>query len=270
MDTSPSPHSDKELNWLHVAGKYAELIEAERENLAHQRCIHAFEHQDVGIAISALAWSLYENGDFALAEIELLNGLVADCANRSELQHRNAAFFHDLANIYLATNREQDAAIALGRAKKMLAAMSELPDLRMATSKIYGARILQRRRNYTAAERLIKDAISLATESPWPNYVLGVSYHRLSQVYAAQGKISDAEDVIRMALESYPAWETAYYANSLCLLGLCVAKQGNKPLGQSHLTIALEILKRVRPSGHRDIVAAERRLAAIVAAKGGS
>jgi tetratricopeptide (TPR) repeat protein len=264
------PHSIKELNWLHVAGKYAQLIETERGNLAALRGEFGDDHKYVGGAISQLAWSLYENGDFGTAEDELLSGMITDVADRDDLQERNASFLLDLANIYLATTREEKATAAVERANELMKSMSAIPALRMGISLSYSARILLGHRQFAEAERLIRDAIKLARkECQPPNRVLGIFYHRLSEVYAAQGKLAEAIETMGAALNTYPARETAYYANSLSLLGQYMAKQGDLSEAKSSQIKALEILKRVRPAGHRDILATERRHAAILDAKSG-
>jgi tetratricopeptide (TPR) repeat protein len=214
------PHSVKKLNWLHVAGKYAQLIEADRDNLATLRAEFRDDHKYVGNAISQLAWSLYENGDFAAAEDELAHGMVVDVADVDDLKERNASFLLDLANIYLATKREEKATTALERANELMKSMRDIPALRMGISLSYSARILLGRRQLAEAERLIQEAIILARkECQPPNRALGIFYHRLSEVYAVQGKLVEAIETMGTALNTYLMREAAYYANSLSLLG---------------------------------------------------
>jgi tetratricopeptide (TPR) repeat protein len=267
---TPPPHSDRELNWLHVAGKYEQMIVADRENLAYFLHEYGFEHTYAGVAISRLAWSLYENGDFAGAENELIHGMIIDATGSDDFKERNASFLLDLANISLVTNREQEAKSAVDRANGFLANMIAVPPVRTIVSLIRSAGILIYGRELAKAELVLHEAaqLTLAYHKP-KDRTLGIIFHQLGKVFGAQGRISEAEDATRLALESYPARETAYYANSLSQLGAYVAKQGNRPAGQSHLTIALEILKRVRPAGHRDIVLTGRRLAKILASEPG-
>jgi tetratricopeptide (TPR) repeat protein len=264
MVSSPPPHSIKELNRLHVSGKYVELIQAARENLAHIIRECGGNDQRVADEIQYLAWWLYENGDFAAAEDELRSGMVFDTRGRDDLKDRNAACLLALANIYLATGREPDASSALKQANELMAGMSDVRPIRRAVFLLHSARILTKHGDFNGAEQQLKQASDLAFSDPTPkDRIPGIILHRLSQIYDAQGRLSKAEDTLRKAMEVYPARETAYYANSLSLLALYLAKKGNMSEALSSQIKSLEILRRVRPAGHRDITAAEHRLAAI-------
>jgi tetratricopeptide (TPR) repeat protein len=266
MSEESLPHSVKELNRLHLSGKYAELIKADRANLAFLLDRLDRDHRDVGIAISRLAWSLYQNGDFGESEQELLQGMSEDVGRRDDLKERNACFLLDLANIYFATKRYAEADAAIERAGEFLRDMQHVLPATNAKLLYYIARSKLYSEGYDDAERLLREAIQqIQIEGHPKDRALGIFYHWLSRVYAAQAKLSDAMEAMGEALNAYPARETAYYANSLSMLGSYLAKSGDIREAKAHQTKALEILHRVRPSRHRDILAVERRLAAIEA-----
>src|SRR5258708_3187866 len=99
MSMSALPHPAKELNRVHASGRYAQLIQAQRENLAQMLREHSRDDSRVLEEIEYLALWLYENQEFAAAEEELKRGMIIDTAGRDDLKERNVCFLLALVNI---------------------------------------------------------------------------------------------------------------------------------------------------------------------------
>ena len=264
MLSSPPPHSSKKLYHLHVAGKYMRLIECGRENRDHLLREYGFEHQYVAIATLDLARWLYDQRDYAAAERELRECMVTDVADRDDLKKRNATCFSDLAQLYLTSGRYSDAEAALDQAAALMSAMPILRLRSIAATSLHRARLHMYRGDFAQAEQLINVALELTEKEFGPKHrKLGVILDILSQLYHRQDKTSEAEQTIHRALNAYQARESAQYAWSLYQLARYVAAQGRLPEAKTCLAKGLEILKRVRPSGHSDIVEFEKRHAEI-------
>jgi len=262
--------SSKDSHWaecqeLCKQGKLTQMVSRCQEVLSDARQKHGNVHASVAAALANLAYASYEIGDY---------GAVATCT-KERLQIEQALHgdesepFIDclvnLARMNLLSRRYADADTLLRRANKLVERLPKQQQSARGSILVHLALVHLARKKFDRAELYLQQAINLMLrQNDWPGHILALE--RLSRVYQRQGKTPSALATVRKAIRLWrdtQETQSPDYASMLSWHGVLLAELGQLAEAKTSQQEAVEILKQVRPEGHRQIKKAQDRLAEV-------
>jgi tetratricopeptide (TPR) repeat protein len=262
-----------ELAELLEAGRLDELIARAREIVEQSRAQFGEVHERTAKAISDLAFSYREMGDYDTAAAHWNEACAIFLALFGERSPQYVQSLFDVANAELLGGRIDEAEGLVDRATTIVQSIPGDQRDTLLLIWLLTARLKLRRQDTEAAEAFLLDAMRLRLRQlegeyggsyNWEDQRLSDIFGYLSWVYDSQGNFRAAKGAMQKSIRIRDRRfdkMRPFLARKLSQLGEIQRKLGDLSSAKESQLAALEILKKMRPAGHIDIVNVERRLA---------
>lgn len=260
--TPQQPYPSLHLAKLYSVGKYAELIKCCEANFSYATQTQS-DAKVYESALGNLFRAYYQNGDYESGENLMLDVLkVGDPTDPNALARHGTAL-DNLAHIYLAMRRYDEAESAIARCQQHQLGEATDDPVGHASTMIHLGKLKLYRGDHKTAEKLLVDAKDLLLRELGPKHIkYGQSLDHLSECYQIQGRWPEAEETIHASMQAYRDAKqgSVDFAMALSRLGVILAEQHRFDEAKSAQERALIVIKHGRPPGHANIATIERRL----------
>lgn len=262
-----------ELAGLLHRGKLSELRARSREIVEQFRIVFGEQNVQTARAIGGLAFACYEIGEWDAAAAHWSRACQVHLAIFGEYSPQYVQSLCDVARADLLAGRIDKAESLVDQAGKILPSIPGDHRFVMIEFSILLARIRLRRKATAAAEEVLLEAARLRLRQlegeygrtyNWVDRILSDVFACLALVYAHQRDLRAASSTMQKAIRiRQPEFDTVYpyYARMLSTLGAIQFRLGDVASARASQLKAIEILSRIRPSGHFDIEMVAGRLA---------
>jgi tetratricopeptide (TPR) repeat protein len=264
---------DHELAELLEAGKFSELIARAREIVEQSRTQFGEVHARTATAVSDLAFSYYEMGDWDTAAAQWSEACKIHLALFGERSSQYVQSLFEVARADLLSGRIDEAECLVDRATTIVQSIPGDQRDTLFLIWLLAARLKLRRQDTEAAQAFLMDAMRLRLRQlegeyggsyNWDDQYLSDVFGYLSFVYDTQGNLRAAKGAmqksIRIRNRQFDKIRP-FLARKLSTLGEIQRKLGDLSSAKASQLAALDLLKKMRPAGHFDLVNVERRLA---------
>ncbi len=243
-------------------GKLTQMVERCQAVLSDARQHFGNVHASVAAALANLAYASYEIGDYGTVATCTKERLLIEQKLHGDESEPYIDCLVNLARMNLLSRRYTEADTLLRRAHKLVSRLPKKQQAARSSILVNVALVYLARKKFDRAELYLKQAIQLMLkQNDWPGHILALE--RLSRVYQRQEKTPAALTTVRKAIRLWrdtQETQSPDYASMLSWQGVLLAELGQLAEAKAAQIDALEIYKRVRPAGHRQIVKAQGRL----------
>ncbi|TWT90222.1 Tetratricopeptide repeat protein [Pseudobythopirellula maris] len=253
------------LKDLHQSGRYGELADLCRKRVEKLRAMYGPRHGKVGFALKQLAYTHYLQGDLPRSEESLRAAIEVLGDSGSSKTGLYRACQLDLARVCIFIGKHAETESLLGEVLSAAAALPSASQRLCAGAHFVRSKLQRKEKDFEGAEQSLEMAeIWILQQLGEESRYYASLQHQKGEVYWRQGRFSEAEHALRKSMSAHETileTESADYAMAMSLLGEVLAKRGNREEASESQGRALEILKRVRPAGHSNILQVERLVA---------